>query len=131
MDKATKVMFERKIKYSENENLVSIVYEILLCYLRDSLKGDIENNLYRADKCIDALIKSINFDAKPSKELLSIYSFYKTQFMKAKIEKNIDIINDAIPAFEKLLSAQKMCEKQMEEKDYSKYVMYDKRGYLI
>ena len=37
-----------------------------------------------ADRCVDELIKSINFDVTPSKEILSVYTFAKQKINLAR-----------------------------------------------
>lgn len=125
-------LFKEKIKQADCVQLVIIVYEILLCYLNESLIRDVDNNLMYADRCVDELIKSINFDSVPSKELLSVYTFAKQKINLARAKEDAKIIRELIPLFEKFLETYKKIDKpgKIEDSQDMEYLLYDNKGNL-
>jgi len=126
MIESKKKYFENKIKNANCIQLITITYEILLYYLNESLYKDFDKNLEHADRCIDELLKSVNFNATPSDELLNLYVYSKTNILKSRIEKDKSKIKEIIPIFEKLFETYKQLDKANFEDSY--YITYDKKG---
>ena len=123
MDKQKKIYFEEKIKRADQTQMISIIYEILIFYINDYLNNDSTLSLLYADKCIDELLKSINYDVACSKDILNIYTFCKQRLYIGKKEDIIEIRK----IFEKFLQTYKNLEKN---NSVSEYVTYNKRGLL-
>lgn len=82
MTNGEKQDFTLRISQANSTQMVVILYEMLLCYVRDAraaLEQDNEEELHtaarRARGCISELMNSLNLQYEPAPALLSLYGF--------------------------------------------------------
>lgn len=97
-----KKIFTRRITQANRTQLVVIVYEMLLEYIKDAMddyekdrKEEFRENLHMARECIAEMRTSLNFDYELSKNLFAIYCFADRELAKDSARyttKNLDNI---------------------------------------
>ncbi len=131
MNSIKKQIFENKIKKANSIELVTITYEILLYYLENLSASNLHTYLSYADKCIDVLIESINYEIAPSKEILSIYIYCKKQIIIATAKNDDSSITEIIPIIKKFYKTYKIIEEGLPNSaSSSQYVLYNNHGNL-
>ena len=131
MDKNIRKKFEDRIKKADSIQMIIIIYEILLYYLDTAKKEDWDNNLSYADKCLDELIKSINFDFCVSTEILSVYSYCKQRLNITRIKKDPEMLIEIEQIINKYLTTYKILEEGLPKSSQSNgYIIYNKFGQI-
>ncbi len=117
--------FTIRISGANKTELIVIHYEIALNYLKSAqneMESGIQNykqSLIKAQKCVDELIGSLNFDYEMSFQLISLYLYVNKCILKARIRKDSKELYPAIGIIEKLHAA----FRQIREQDSSEPVM--------
>lgn len=82
MTREDKQQFTLRITQANSTDLVVILYEMLLCYLKESKqaledpeKGDFKEVVRKARGCINELIGSLKMEYEPAPALLQLYLF--------------------------------------------------------
>ena len=131
MDKNIRKKFENRIKKADSIQMIIIIYEILLYYLDTAKKEDWDNNLSYADKCLDELIKSVNFDFCASTEILSVYSYCKQRLNITRIKKDPEMLVEIEQIINKYLTTYKILEEGLPKSSQSNgYIIYNKFGQI-
>ena len=111
--------FTLKISQANKTGLITILYEMVIEYLNDSMdefslgkKGAAELSIGHAQDCIDELIRSLNLQYDLAKDLHRIYIFSKTELTAAgasgnmhriwRVKKNFEMLRDAYLELEKI-----------------------------
>lgn len=89
--------FTRRISQSNRSGLVVVVYDIIFAYIDDAqtalARDDYEefrDSLTKAQRGLDELIRSLDFQYEIAKNLYSLYVFSKEEMAKAIIKKSAD-----------------------------------------
>ncbi|MBP3195445.1 MAG: flagellar protein FliS [Butyrivibrio sp.] len=118
MTQEKKQEYTRRITQANKTQMITILYEMVLDYLADSLdaislgkKQDAEKYLSYAQGCIDELIHSVNLEVELGRMLHKIYIFSKKELTMAaisysqhriwRVEKNFKSLKDAYVELEK------------------------------
>ena len=84
MQDALKKEFTLRITQANRSELIVIIYEMCLAYLKDAIEGtDRAENITRARACVDELKESLNFEYELSADLLHFYIKVNKLFMQA------------------------------------------------
>ena len=112
MTKEQKNDYTLRITQANSTELVIILYDMTLCYLKDAKscveKRDFNNGTSQiryAISCIDELQNGLHYEYELAKNLKQIYLFIKKQLRNTIIYKHVDGIDDAINKIESLKSA--------------------------
>lgn len=93
MDDSVKQDFTRRIALANDTQLVVILYEMVLEYLR--MAGEAEDitgtrdAIAGARRCIDSLTDALDMRYSPSKQLLSLYVYCNRQLIAADARKDV------------------------------------------
>ena len=94
--------FTRRISQSNRGGLIVVTYEIILAYIADAREcydnDDYEgfhHALSYAQRGLDTLIQSLNFEYEVANNLYALYVFVKEEMAKAVIRKGLDDIERA------------------------------------
>lgn len=97
MTKELKQEYTFRISQANKSELVVIIYEMLLDYIKDArhalAKDDLQEfheSIRRATGCIRELTASINFDMDTSGNLLSLYIYCTKELSKADLHHTAD-----------------------------------------
>jgi len=112
--------YTRRITQANGTQMITIIYEITLTYLKDALsaydKKDMplyETNLTRAQNCINELMRSLDLNYDIAQNFMDIYIFAKREIVAAQIRKEKNNINNLISIFEKM----QICYKELEKEN--------------
>jgi len=112
MTNQQKQEFTRRISQANGTELTVIVYDIALTYLQEGKAAIEEGNeteyilqLQKGEKCINDCITSLNFLYEPAKNLHEIYLYIKTCLRKARMEKKVSLVEEAISHIKTLRDA--------------------------
>ena len=111
--------FTLKITQANKTQLITILYEMVMDYLDETIdafavgaKGDAEKSIRNAQNCIDELIHSLNMEYELARVLHKIYIFSKTELTGAfatgnshrvwKVKKNFEMLHEAYVELEKM-----------------------------
>jgi flagellar protein FliS len=110
--------FTLKITQANKTQLITILYEMVIDYLEESIdefavgqRGDAEKSIMHAQHCIDELIHSLNMEYELARNLHKIYIFSKTELAVASATGNIHRVWKVKKNFEKLHEAYVELEK--------------------
>ena len=119
MNAEQKKSYTRRITNANKTQMITILYEMVLDYLKDSENAFNNNNhaqyeieLKRAQNCIDELIYSTNIEYELGRNLRKIYLFEKKQLLKALYKRNTEYLKQAESIFEQLRAAYLVLEKE-------------------
>ena len=118
MTPVKKQEYTLKITQANKTQLITILYEMVIDYLEESIDGfaigkrsDAENSIMNAQHCIDELIHSLNMEYELARNLHKIYIFSKTELAVSSATGNIHRIWKVKKNFEKLHEAYVELEK--------------------
>jgi flagellar protein FliS len=104
--------FTLKITQANKTQMITIIYEIAICYLEEALKCMAEGrrneavaSLDHAQGCIDELIHSLNLEYELARNLKGIYLFSKKELMAAGAAGNTGRIERVLGDFRLLHEA--------------------------
>lgn len=110
--------YTRRISEANPTQMITILYEMTLDYLRDSKKALLEKDydlyekeLARAQNCITELIRSLNTKYGIAQNFMQLYIFSKRHLVSAAIRRDIGYVNDVINIFVKMRDCYKELEK--------------------
>lgn len=94
--------FTRRISQSNRSELIVVIYDIIFAYMEDAKEslnaGNYEGyrkGLTKAQRGVDELMQSLDFQYEVSKNLYALYVFVKEEMAKAIIKKNEDTLEAA------------------------------------
>lgn len=94
--------FTRRISQSNRSGLVVVIYDIIFAYLDDAKKslagGDYDEfcvALKKAQRGVDELMGTLNFQYEIAKHLYSLYVFVKEAMAKAVVKKSLEELEGA------------------------------------
>ncbi|MBR5596589.1 MAG: flagellar protein FliS [Lachnospiraceae bacterium] len=106
MKKEKKQEFTLRITKANKTQMIIILYDMVLEYLKDSLKSleeeeykEFKWNIERAKDCLDELLNSLNLEYEIAGILRGLYFFYKRELTTAKVyheKKNVLIVMEMI-----------------------------------
>ena len=116
MRKEKKQEFTLRITKANKTQMIVILYDMVLEYLKDSLEclekeelKEFKWNIERAKDCIDELLNSLNFDYELAGILRGLYYFYKRElssaavyYDKEKVLPVIKMIQELKESYEKI-----------------------------
>lgn len=118
MTQEKKQEFTRRISQANKTQMITILYEMVLEYIKDARDaisvGEKENGamcLRHAQSCIDELIRSLNLDFELGRILLSIYIFSKKELTVAGVNYSLHRIWKVEQNFKMLYTAYREIEK--------------------
>ena len=110
--------FTLKITQANKTQLITILYEMVMDYLDETIdafaigkRADAEKSITNAQNCIDELIHSLNMEYELARNLHKIYVFSKTELAVAYATGNIHKVWKVKKNFEKLHEAYVELEK--------------------
>ena len=119
MDKEKKQEFTLRISQANKTQLVVILYDMVLTYLKDSLnafeKKNIEEykkNIQNAKDCIDELINSLDFNYQPAQVLRGLYFFYKRELTTAAVQQKKESVISVMKMVQELREAYEEVSRQ-------------------
>ena len=96
MTSGEKQDFTLRISQANSTQMVVILYDMLLCYVRDgqaALKqeneGELKGAIRRARGCVGELMNSLNLKYEPAPALLGLYGFCIRRLAAAEVGKKI------------------------------------------
>ena len=116
MRKEKKQEFTLRITKANKTQMIVILYDMVLEYLKDSLEclekeelKEFKWNIERAKDCIDELLNSLNFDYELAGILRGLYYFYKRElsgaavyYDKEKVLPVMEMIQELKESYEKI-----------------------------
>ncbi len=115
MRKEKKQEFTLRITKANKTQMIVILYDMVLEYLKDSLEclekeelKEFKWNIERAKDCIDELLNSLNFDYELAGILRGLYYFYKRELATAAIYQNKEKV---LPVMEMIQELKESYEK--------------------
>lgn len=126
MKNELKQQFALRITQANKTELVVILYEMFLTYIRDA-KADLKEqdtktfrlNIQRARGCLKELMGSLNYDYEPAPSLLKLYIYVSKLLVTADLHSEEKALDEAEKIMEKLHDAYETISKE----DQSKPVM--------
>ena len=119
MKKEKKQEFTLRITKANKTQMIVILYDMVLEYLKDSLeyfeKEDFKEykwNIERAKDCIDELLNSLNFDYELAGILRGLYFFYKRELTTAAVHNKKEMV---LPVMEMIQELKESYEKISSE----------------
>jgi len=126
MKNELKQQFALRITQANKTELVVILYEMFLTYIRDAeedLKEQDEKtfhlNIQRARGCLKELMGSLNYDYEPAPALLKLYIYVSRLLVTADLHKEEKALEEAEKIMQKLHDAYETISKE----DHSSPVM--------
>ena len=118
MKKEKKQEFTLRITKANKTQMIVILYDMVLEYLKDSLESlekeefkEFKWNIERAKDCIDELLNSLNFNYEIAGILRGLYFFYKRELataavhnQKEKVLPVMEMIQELKESYEKISS---------------------------
>ena len=111
--------FTLKITQANKTQMITIIYEIVICYLEEALvcmtegrNSEATGSLDHAQSCIDELIHSLNQEYELARNLKGIYLFSKKELTAAGAAGNTGRIERVLKNFRMLHEAYKKLEKE-------------------
>lgn len=102
MTREQKQEFTLRISQANSTELVVILYEMLLCYLRDGCDALEERNengfreaIRKARGCLGELMNSLNLEYEPAPALLSLCGFCVRRLAAAELRKSEEPLHEA------------------------------------
>ena len=99
MKKEKKQEFTLRITKANKTQMIVILYDMVLEYLKDSLEcyekeeyKEFKWNIERGKDCIDELLNSLNFDYELAGILRGLYFFYKRELTTAAVHNKKEMI---------------------------------------
>ena len=119
MKKEKKQEFTLRITKANKTQMIVILYDMVLEYLKDSLESfekeeykEFKWNIERAKDCIDELLNSLNFDYELAGVLRGLYFFYKRELTTAAVRMKKELI---LPMMEMIQELKESYEKISSE----------------
>ncbi len=126
MTREMKQIFTRRITQANRTQLLIIMYEMILTYIRDGItahkNGDLaefQRSLGFARDCIADLRKNLNFEYELSQTLFAIYTYADRELASSIYRNNADTTDKIATIFMKLHDAY----QAISEKDNSEPLM--------
>ncbi|MCR5102510.1 MAG: flagellar protein FliS [Butyrivibrio sp.] len=111
--------FTYRITNANKTQLITILYEMIICYLGDAEEcldnkdyTQFDLNISRTQNCIDELIHSLNLNYELGQNLLSLYLFEKKELISFQVKKDKEILRHALKTFDELHRVYQYLEKQ-------------------
>ncbi|WP_026517791.1 flagellar export chaperone FliS [Butyrivibrio sp. MC2021] len=118
MTSEKKQEFTLRISGANKTQMITILYEILICYADDAIdalaigkRDDAITSLDKAQSCLDELIRSLDLRFELAKQLHKIYLFSKKELVVAgatgsmnkiwRVKRNIRALHEAYTELEK------------------------------
>lgn len=126
MKNELKQQFALRITQANKTELVVILYEMFLTYIRDA-KNDLKEqdaknfrlNIQRARGCLKELMGSLNYDFEPAPTLLKLYIYVSKLLVTADLHSEEKALDEAERIMQKLHDAYETISKE----DQSRPVM--------
>lgn len=126
MNKETLQEYSTRISQANRSELVVITFEVILdgieCAREDFEKEDMESfvvELKRAQKLLNELMASLDYQYAVSRDLMSLYVYVNKQLIMAIMQKTTECLDSAQMVMNRLLTG----FKKMSEQDTSKPLM--------
>ncbi|SHI25941.1 flagellar protein FliS [Butyrivibrio fibrisolvens DSM 3071] len=110
--------YTRRISEANATQMITILYEMTLDYLRDAKKSLLERDydtfereLTKAQNCISELMRSLNTKYGIANTFMQLYIFSKRHLVSAGIRRDVGFINDVINIFVKMRDCYRELEK--------------------
>lgn len=119
MKNELKQQFALRITQANKTELVVILYEMFLTYIKDA-KSDLEKediktfrlDIQRARGCLKELMGSLNFDYEPAPALLKLYIYVSKLLVTADLHSEKESLNEAEKIMQKLHDAYETVSKE-------------------
>ncbi|MDD3413128.1 MAG: flagellar protein FliS [Lachnospiraceae bacterium] len=119
MTKEKKQEFTRKITQANRSEIIVLLYEIALTYLRDA-KSEMEQkewvsykqSIRKIQNCISELMNSLNFEYDISYQLMQLYTYVNREAIKANIRRKREHLDHIEHVLVPLLGSFKEVSKQ-------------------
>lgn len=118
--------FTLRISQANKTQMVVIIYEILLEYLKDAKaavlaedKNAKRESFNKVRSCINELIGSLHYDYEPAGELLELYVYCSKELVNADLHGSIS----SIETVERIIGALKEAYAQIADLDKSPAIM--------
>ena len=114
MTKELKREYTLRITQANRTQLIVILYEIILTYLRDAVDEynngkveDFKNNILYAQKCVEEMMLNLHYDYDLAKDLKQIYLYMKKSLRMAYYEESPERLISVMENIESLRNAYK------------------------
>ncbi|MCH4192516.1 MAG: flagellar protein FliS [Butyrivibrio sp.] len=118
MTQEQKQDYTRKITQANKTQLITILYEMVLDYLKDAREAydmtdvaEYDLQLTHAQNCIDELIHSLDLQYEIARNLLQLYLYSKRELIAATARQDKEYIRHAETVFEGLHKTYQQLEK--------------------
>lgn len=119
MTKECKQQFTLRITQANSTEMIVILYEMLLCYLKECEEALQENDrkklsesARKARGCLNELMQSLHMEYEPARELMQLYLFCVRRLARAEQKADVSMIEDICKVIRPLCDAYKQIAGQ-------------------